>query len=144
MWELIPPHLQDIHFDLDGTQWSSEDIRQFGDVLLRYEGRFSKSKTDLGHCHTLPFKIEIQPGTALIASRPYRTNPVVASQVDSILDSYLAAGIIEHSTSQWASLLVIGENDMALFVLQWTISGLMLPVSWANGPFTVSMKFWML
>ena len=20
MWELIPPHLQDIHFDLDGTQ----------------------------------------------------------------------------------------------------------------------------
>ena len=80
MWELIPPHLQDIHFDLDGNQWSPEDIRQLGDVLLRYEGKFSKSKIDLGHCHTLPFKIEIQPGTAPIASRPYRTNPVVGRQ----------------------------------------------------------------
>ena len=99
MWELIPPHLRDIHFGLDGNQWSPEDIRQLGDVLTRYEGRFSKSKTDLGHCHTLPFKIEIQPGTAPIASRPYRTTPGVASQVDSILDSYLAADLIEHSTS---------------------------------------------
>ena len=60
----------------------------------------------------MPFKIEIQPGTAPIASRPYRTNPVVASQVDSILDSYLAAGIIEHSTSQWASpLLIVRRRD---------------------------------
>ena len=97
-------------------------MKQLGDELLRYESRFSKSKTDLGHCHTLPFKIEVQLGTAPIASRPYRTNPVIANKVDSILDSYLAAGIIEHSTSQWASLSLSSEKEMALFVLPWTIS----------------------
>ena len=52
---------------------------------------------DLGHCHTLPSKIEVQPGTAPVASRPCWTNPVIASQVDTILDAYLAAGIIELS-----------------------------------------------
>ena len=145
MWELIPPHLQDIHFDLDGTQWSPGDIRQLGDVLLRYEGRFSKSKTDLGHCHTLPFKIEIQPGTAAIASRPYRTNPVVASQVDSILDSYLAAGIIDHSTSQWASpLVIVRKRDGSIRITVDYKRLTAVSIVGKNGPSPVSMKSWML
>ena len=46
-------------------------------------------------------------GTPPIASRPYRTNPLLAAQVQVISDSYLAAGIIRHSTSPWASPLVV-------------------------------------
>ena len=82
-------------------------MKLLGDVLLRYESQFSKSKIDLGHCGSLPFKIKLQPDTAPIASRPYRTNPVIAQQVDSIVDTSLAAGITMRSTSSRASPLVV-------------------------------------
>ena len=39
-------------------------------------------------------------------SIPYRLNPVLSNQADAILDSYLAAGLIQHSTSPWSSPLV--------------------------------------
>lgn len=58
------------------------------------------------HCHTLPFKIELRPGAAPIASRSYRTNPIVSQQVDRKLDMYLAAGLIERFASPWTSPLV--------------------------------------
>ena len=44
--------------------------------------------------------------TQPIQSRPYRLNPVLSKQADAILDSYLAAGPIQHSTSPWSSPLV--------------------------------------
>ena len=107
MWARRTPHLRDIKFDLDSSQWRPEDMKLLGDVLLRYESQFSKSKIDLGHCGSLPFKIKLQPDTAPIASRPYRTNPVIAQQVDSIVDTSLAAGITMRSTSSRASPLVV-------------------------------------
>ena len=99
IWKRIPHHLRDIRFNLEGPGWTPEVISALGDVLVRYESRFSRSKTDIGHCTTLPFKIDIPKGTAPIASRPYRTSPAISKQVDAILDSYLAAGLIEHSGS---------------------------------------------
>ena len=33
-----PPHLRDIRFDLEGSNWRSEDIKLLGSVLLEYEG----------------------------------------------------------------------------------------------------------
>ena len=107
MYTRLPPHLKSINFNLHGPEWSPQDIRRLGDVLIQYEDRFSKSKTDLGYCRTCPFKIELKPGTTPVSSRPYRTNPLISGQVDQILDSYLAAGLIQHSTSQWSSPLVV-------------------------------------
>ncbi len=52
---------------------------QLGHILLQYEDWFSKSKTDLGHCHTLPFKIELKPGTAPIASRDFEDFRLLSS-----------------------------------------------------------------
>ena len=46
------------------------------------------------------------PGTQPIQSCPYRLNLVLSKQVDAILDSYLAAGLIQHSASPWSSPLV--------------------------------------
>ena len=46
------------------------------------------------------------PGTQPIQSRLYRLNPVLSKQVDAILDSYLAAGLVQHSASPWSSPLV--------------------------------------
>ena len=42
-----------------------------------------------------------------MTSRPYRMNPPVAKQMDTILDEYLAADLIQHSTSPYASPVVI-------------------------------------
>ncbi|CAB1119198.1 unnamed protein product [Ectocarpus sp. CCAP 1310/34] len=44
---------------------------------------------------------------APVTSRPYRVNPPVAKQVDAILDQYLAAGLIQHSTSPYSSPLEV-------------------------------------
>ena len=42
-----------------------------------------------------------------MTSRPYRVNRLMAKQMDTILDKYLAAGLIQHSTSPYASPVVI-------------------------------------
>ncbi|CAB1103024.1 unnamed protein product [Ectocarpus sp. CCAP 1310/34] len=42
-----------------------------------------------------------------VTSRPYRVDPPVAKQVDAILDQYLAACFIQHSTSPYSSPLVV-------------------------------------
>ena len=59
-----------------------------------------------GECFLHPFEIKVLLGTQPIQSRPYRLNPVLSKQVDAIMDSYLAAGLIRHSTSPWSSPLV--------------------------------------
>ena len=80
MWHQLPPHLRDIHFDLHGPGWEPAVIQELQDVLLEYQDRFSQSKTDLGHCKTLPFEITLQPGVSPISSRPYRTNPLLTKK----------------------------------------------------------------
>ena len=63
-------------------------------------------KLDYGACSLRPFEIKVPHGIQPIQSRPYRLNPVLLKQVDAILDSYLAAGLIQHSTSPWSSPFV--------------------------------------
>ncbi|CAB1107289.1 unnamed protein product [Ectocarpus sp. CCAP 1310/34] len=57
----------------------------------------------------IPFNFtqSIASFSAPVKSRPYRVNPPVAKQVDAILDQYLAAGLIQHSTSPYSSPLVV-------------------------------------
>ncbi|CAN0043780.1 unnamed protein product, partial [Sphacelaria rigidula] len=64
-------------------------------------------KTDLGHCKTLPFEVTLQPGVSPISSRPHRTNPILTKKVNATLDVYLGAGLIQRSSSPWASPLVV-------------------------------------
>ncbi|CAB1105621.1 unnamed protein product [Ectocarpus sp. CCAP 1310/34] len=80
--------------------------RELGNVLCEYHDVFSSSPTDFGSCSLFPFKLAA-PGSAPVTSRPYRVNPPVVKQVDAILDQYLAAGLIQHSTSPHSSPLVV-------------------------------------
>lgn len=54
-------------------------------------------------------------GTPPITSHPYRNNPPLADKVQVIIDIYLAAGLIRHPGSQWASLLVMVRKTTAKF-----------------------------
>jgi len=47
-----------------------------------------------GDCSVRPFEIQFSPGTEPIQSHPYRLNLVISKQVEVILDSYIAVGLI--------------------------------------------------
>ena len=106
LWNTVPPHIRRIDFALDAPGWDPRAIDALSDTLAAYADVFSLSKLDYGECSLRPFEIKVPTGTQPIQSRPYRLNPVLSKQVDAILDSYLAAGLIQHSTSPWSSPLV--------------------------------------
>lgn len=100
MFGSVPPHLRTIKFKLQ-SYWTPPNIKELGEVLNEYEGIFSKSETDVGHCTTISLKIELEPNTAPITPRPYLPNPVTLKQIDEIFGTYLKAGLIKPSTSAW-------------------------------------------
>ena len=55
----------------------------------------------------MPFEISVPEGSAPVTSRPHRINPILAKEVDATLNRYLAAGLIQHSTSLYSSPLVV-------------------------------------
>ena len=99
LWTTVPPHICRIDFALDAAGWDPAALDALSTTLATYADVFSPSKLDYGECSARPFEIKAPPGTQPIQSRPYRLNPVLSNQVDAILDSYLAAGLIQHSTS---------------------------------------------
>ena len=98
-WNTVPPRIRRIDFALDTPGWDPPAIDALSDTLAAYADVFSLSKLDYDECSLRPFEIKVPTGTQPIQSRPYRLNPVLSKQVDAILDSYLAAGLIQHSTS---------------------------------------------
>ena len=55
----------------------------------------------------MPCEISVREGSAPVTSRPHRMNPRLAREVDATLNQYLAAGLIQHSTSPYSSSLVV-------------------------------------
>ena len=102
----VPPHIRWIDFALDTADWAPAAFDALSTTLTTYADVFSSSKLDYGDCSLRPFEIKVSPGTQPIQSRPYILNPLLSKQEDAILDSYLAAGLIQHSTSPWSSPLV--------------------------------------
>ena len=99
LWHTVPPHIRRIDFALDAAGWDPAALDALSTTLTTYADVFSPSKLDYGECSLRPFEIKVPPGTQPIQSRPYRLNPVLSKQADAILASYLAAGLIQHSTS---------------------------------------------
>ena len=102
----MPPHIRRIDFTLDAPGWDSPAIDALSETFVAYADVFSSSRLDYGECSLRPFEIKVPPGTQPIQSRPYRLTPVLFKQVDAILDSNLAAGLIQHPASPWSSPLV--------------------------------------
>ena len=104
--EHCPPPIRRIDFALDAAGWGPAALDALSTILATFADVFSSSKLDYGECSLRPFEIKVPPGTQPIQSRTYRLNPVLSQLADAILDSYLAAGLIQHSTSPWSSPLV--------------------------------------
>ena len=98
VWLKLPKHMREIEFKLGGQGWKSKIIRRLGQVLIEYQHRFSRGQGDLGLYRNDPFEIKLKEDAKTpIVSRSYRYNPVVAREVDSIIEKYLKAGIIRRS-----------------------------------------------
>ena len=106
LWNMVPSHIRQIDFALDAPGWEPSAIDALAATLTVYADIFSPSKLDFGACSLRPFEIKVPRGTQPIQPRSYILNPVLSKQVDAILDSFLAAGLIQHSTSPWSSPLV--------------------------------------
>ena len=106
LWSTVPPHIRQMDFALDAPGWDPSAIDALSATLTEYVNIFPPSKLDYDACSLRPFEIKVPPGTHPIQSQPYRLNPVLSKQVEAILDSYLAAGLIQRSTSPWSSPLV--------------------------------------
>ena len=85
-------------------------ITQVGEVLAEFSDVFSKFPTEFGSCFLLPFEISVLPKSSPNTSRPYRIIPPTAKQMDAVLEKFFAAGLIQHSTSPWASPVVVIPN----------------------------------
>ena len=105
-WNTAPPHIRRIDFTRDAAGWDPPAIGALSTTLTPYADVFASSTLDYGECSLRSFEIKVPPGTQPIQSRPYRLNPDLSKQVDAILDSYLAAGLIQHSVSPWSNPLV--------------------------------------
>ena len=107
MWNTLPLHFRDTTFNLQGPGWAPAVIVDLEKVLRAHHDGFSSSPTGFCSCSLFPFKLTVPTGSAPVTSRPDRVNPPIAKQVDVILDQCLAAGLIQHSTSPYSSLLVV-------------------------------------
>jgi NAD-dependent dihydropyrimidine dehydrogenase PreA subunit len=58
----------------------------------------------------IKFKIELQPGTTLIAKAPYKMSPVELKELKIQLQGLLEKGYIRPSTSPWGCLALFVEK----------------------------------
>ena len=100
VWIKLAKLTREIKLKLGGPRWKPRIIRRSGQVLMEYQHRFSKGQEDLGLYKNDPFEIKLKEDAKTpIVLRSYRYNPVVAREVDSIIEKYLKAGIIRRSQS---------------------------------------------
>ena len=112
LWSQTPEHLLMIRFGLDKAAWQPQDIDALGDNLCKFEHRFSKHSTDLGHVTVDPFRIVLRQDATPVKQKPYRHSPVLAAKVRTEIDKLLLTGFLRRSYSNWASPLVaVAKSD---------------------------------
>ena len=81
LWSRISEHLRMIRFGLDKAAWQPQDINALVDTLCKFEHRYSKHSTDLGHVAVDPFRIVLKQGARPVKQKPCRHSPVLAAKV---------------------------------------------------------------
>ena len=95
-------------FDLHSPEWTPASIEALDDVLFEFLDVFPSSKTDLAPTLGCSSKFWYRRAARLSpTSRSHRINPILVEEVDNTLNQYLAAGLIQHSTSPYSSPPVV-------------------------------------
>ena len=99
----IPDHINLLYeTTVAQTRLTSEVDKQFRDVLRRRATSFATDSTDLGFCPLLKHDVDTGDSPPIKQS-PRRPPLSVGNAENDIIDDMLATGVIEPSTSEWAS-----------------------------------------
>ena len=113
-------HVKELGIDLSDSDLSAIQRGQLEDLLLSYADVFSKGKRDIGKYtagvqHHIPLKAGATPVKQQLCRVPFSYQEGVKSDLKDMLED----GVIERSTSEWASPLVIvrkPSGDLRIFV----------------------------
>ena len=99
----LPSHLLHLYEDtVSHTTLSSSVDAQFQDILYKHSTTFATSNTDIGFCDVL--RHDIDTGDSPPIKQSPRRPPLSAGDAENeIIEDMLNAGVIEHSTAEWAS-----------------------------------------
>jgi len=107
-----PSNVQDsllAELDIDNSRLTEEERQRGIDVILRYEGIFSRDEADVGLYSKVKHRIELdnlQP----FKQRHRMIPPSMLDEVRSHIQQLLAAGIIRRSNSPWSSNIVLARR----------------------------------
>ena len=99
----LPLHINRLYeTTIQNTHLTSDVDRHFKDVLHRHERTFATDSSDLGYCTLLQH--DIDTGDCRPIKQSPRRPPLSAGDAETeLIDEMLTAGVIEPSTSEWAS-----------------------------------------
>jgi len=98
----LPAHINLLYVTIAQTRLTDDVDRQFRDVFRRRATTFAKDSTDLGFCSVLQHDVDTGDSPPMKQS-PRRPSLSAGNAEDEILDDMLKTGVIEPSTSEWAS-----------------------------------------
>ena len=101
----VPDHLVEL-IERSSTHLSAVEIEQFTALLKRFENVFAKSSDDLGQTDRVRHKIDTNNARPIRQSprrQPFGKRDIEKQE----LDKMLSRGIVEPSTSAWASPIVL-------------------------------------
>ncbi len=102
---LLPEHMHDLYHQASAGMDQTQK-KQVRSLLMKYAHLFSTDDSDIGRTGII--KHQIPTGDARPIKQPVRRLPVhMQAEVDAELDKMLDNGIIEPSTSPWASGVVL-------------------------------------
>ncbi len=92
--------------DADLTEEQKQDIYR---LIASYRDCFAIDMSELGHNNDKPLKIETTDEIP-VAQRPYKTTKQVRDEIEKNVDEMLENGVIEPSTSEWQSPVVMARK----------------------------------
>jgi hypothetical protein len=109
--ERIPPILDLPEVDGDLRKGQVDLAHLLPQERTRILGTLQRHRTmwdsRLGHFHTTHHRIDLKPGAKPVHSHPYRAGPRARKVEAAEVQRMLKAGVIEPSTAEWASPVVL-------------------------------------
>lgn len=106
--DIIPPHLRDM-YDRAIKGLNPEERKKLKSLLIEYQDVFAKHDLDLGCLTTVKHKIDTKDATP-VKQKMRRTPLGFQEHEQQHLTKMLNAGVIQPSTSAWASAPVLVQK----------------------------------
>ena len=104
---VLPEHVKGLYENIP-AEITPENREKMKNLLIKYEGVFSKSNDDLGFCDWIQHDIRLKPGTKPIRQAPYRVGHFEDKEIEMHVQTLLDKGIIQREyNSEWSSPCIL-------------------------------------